>query len=122
MEAGLFAGGKSNNQSSPNPTGEARTFTKDGFINLDSAFFKSLGTNGRSCVSCHQPTAAWTITPANVQARFDASAGTDPIFRTNDGSNCSDADVSTVAARRKAYSLLLSKELIRVAMPIPGNA
>src|SRR5437868_996124 len=52
LAAGLFAGGKSNNQSSPNPTGEARTFTKDGFINLDSAFFKSLGTNGRSCASC----------------------------------------------------------------------
>jgi hypothetical protein len=25
-------------------------------------FFQSLGTNGHSCVSCHQPTTQWTIT------------------------------------------------------------
>jgi hypothetical protein len=46
----------------------------------------------------------------------------DPIFRTNDGSNCANVDTSTVAARRVAFSLLLNKGLIRVGMQLPAGA
>src|SRR5256884_6057636 len=105
-----------------NPTGVAATFSTAGKIDLTGPFFQSLGTNGRACVSCHQPSTGWTVTPANVQARFDATDGTDPIFRTNDGSNSPAADVSTLEARRAAYSMLLSKGLIRVGIGIPQNA
>jgi hypothetical protein len=62
------------------------------------------------------------VTPAHIQARFDASGGTDPIFRPNDGSNSPQADVSTLAARLSAYSMLLSKGLIRVGIGIPDTA
>jgi processive rubber oxygenase RoxA-like protein len=102
-----------------NPTGFAATFSASGKIDLTGPFFQTLGTNGRACVSCHQPSAGWTITPANVQARFDATSGTDPIFRTVDGSNSPNADVSTIEARRAAYSMLLSKGLIRVGIGVP---
>ena len=105
-----------------NPAGVAATFTTAGKVDLTGPFFQSLGTNGRACVSCHQPSAGWTVTPQNIQARFDATDGTDPIFRTNDGSNSPAADVSTVAARRSAYSMLLSKGLIRVGIGIPEHA
>src|SRR5215468_4009436 len=54
-------------------TGELRTVDVNGPLDLDNPFFQDLGTNGRRCVTCHQPAAAWTITPANVQARFEAS-------------------------------------------------
>ena len=104
-----------------NPTGVAATFSTAGKIDLTGPFFQSLGTNGRACVSCHQPSTGWTVTPANVQARFDATAGTDPIFRTNDGSTSPNADVSTLEARRAAYSMLLSKGLIRVGIGMPPN-
>jgi hypothetical protein len=104
-----------------NATGVAATFSTAGKIDLTGLFFQSLGTNGRACVSCHQPSAGWTITPQNVQARFDASEGTNPIFRTNDGSNSPSADVSTVGARRTAYSMLLNKGLIRVGIGLPAN-
>src|SRR6266700_2078570 len=90
-----------------NSTGVAATFSTVGKVDLTGPFFQSLGTNGRACVSCHQPSAGWTVTPANVQARFDATSGTDPIFRTNDGSTSPNADVSTLEARRAAYSMLL---------------
>jgi hypothetical protein len=40
----------------------------------------------------------------------------------NDGSNSPSADVSTVEARRAAYSMLLTKGLIRVGIGIPDNA
>jgi len=104
------------------PTGIVRTFNVTGAIDFDNEFFQSLGTNGRSCGSCHQPADGWTIVPAHIQARFEATDGEDPIFRTNDGSNSPDADVSTVEARRSAYSMLLTKGLIRVGIGVPSNA
>jgi len=106
----------------PNPTGFAATYSLAGSIDLTNPFFRSLGTNGRACVSCHQPSDGWTVTPQHIRARFDATGGTDPIFRTNDGSNSPDVDVSTVEARRAAYSMLLNKGLIRVGIGIPANA
>jgi cytochrome c peroxidase len=105
-----------------NPTGQARTFVVSGAIDDDNPFFRELGTNGRACVSCHQPSTAWTITPANVQARFDASQGADPIFRNNDGSNCEGVITRTPAEARAAYSLLLSRGLIRVGLDVPARA
>ena len=105
-----------------NPTGFAATFSTTGSIPLDGPFFQSLGSNGRSCGSCHQPSEGWTVTPAGVRARFEATAGLDPIFRTNDGSNSPIADISTVDARRNAFSMLLDKGLIRVGIGIPANA
>ena len=106
----------------PDPSGRFQTFSFNGTIVLDNAFFQSFGTNGRACGSCHQAGDGWTIVPAHVQERFAATGGTDPIFRTNDGSNSPLADVSTVEARRVAYSMLLSKGLIRVGLPMPANA
>jgi len=103
----------------PNPTGFAATFSTTGKVDLQGPFFQSFGTNGRSCGSCHQPSDGWTVTPAHLQARFDATGGTDPVFRTVDGSNAPNLDVSTEEARRSAYSMLLSKGLIRVGIGIP---
>ena len=103
----------------PNPTGYAATFSTTGKVDLTGPFFQSLGTNGRSCGSCHQPSDGWTVTPKHLQQRFDATDGTDPIFRTVDGANAPELDVSTVDARRSAYSMLLSKGLIRVGIAMP---
>lgn len=111
-----------NNLPFHNSTGIATTISTNGAIDLTNEFFQDLGTNGRRCVTCHQPSDGWTVTPTGLQARFEDTAGTDPIFRTNDGSNSPHDDVSTVQARRKAYSMLLTKGLIRVGLPIPGNA
>src|SRR5947207_11378543 len=89
-----------------NPAGFAATYSTVGKVELTGPFFQSLGTNGRACVTCHQPSTGWTITPANVQARFDATDGTDPIFRTNDGPTSPNAGVSPPEARRPRYRLL----------------
>jgi cytochrome c peroxidase len=105
-----------------NTTGIVRTYNSNGAIDLDNPFFQSLGTNGRSCGSCHQPADGWTIVPSHVQSRFEASAGEDPIFRTNDGSNSPTADVSSIEAKRSAYSMLLTKGLIRVGIGVPPEA
>jgi cytochrome c peroxidase len=106
-----------------NANGESETYsTVGGGIDLTGPFFQSLGTNGRSCGSCHQPSDGMSIAAANVQQRFTLTQGMDPIFRTNDGSNCNNLDVSTLAAREAAYSLLRTRGLIRVAIGVPAIA
>ncbi|HEX6834898.1 MAG TPA: hypothetical protein VF132_15270, partial [Rudaea sp.] len=107
---------------SKNEAGLVRTFTANGAIDTTGAFFQSLGTNGRSCSSCHQLDSAWSIRPDAVRELFEETRGTDPLFRSVDGANSPAADVSTVSARRRAYSQLLQKGLIRIGEPIPANA
>jgi cytochrome c peroxidase len=104
------------------PQGAFATLNQAGpTVETDNPFFQDLGTNGRRCVTCHQASDAWTVTPPHIQARFDSTDGTDPIFRPVDGSGCPTQDVSTVDARREAYSLLLNKGLIRVGISVPTN-
>ena len=92
-------------------------------ISLTGAFFQSLGTNGRSCSTCHLPSDGWSVSAAEIRLRFLFTQGSDPIFRTNDGSNCDhNIDTSTLEGRRRAYSLLLSRGLFRVALPVPAGA
>lgn len=113
-------------QSSPNvipnlepfrdPSGFVKTFSPAGFIDEGNPFFQDIGTNGRRCVTCHQASDAWTVTPPHIQERFENTHGTDPIFRPVDGATCPTDDVSTLAARRNAYKLVLNKGLIRVGI------
>ncbi len=85
-------------------------------------FFQDLGSNGRRCVTCHQASDAFSITPPHIRHRFETSLGADPLFRPVDGANCPTADVSTQEERREAYSLLLTKGLIRIGIAVPANA
>lgn len=107
---------------SSDPTGTLATYGKVGGVDLSNPFFKSLGTNGRSCASCHVTRDAWSITPPDLQARFNSSNGLDPVFSPVDGATCPSADVSSFSARQSAYSLLLNKGLIRVSLAMPSGA
>ena len=105
-----------------NATGVQQTITTADSFDFDNPFFQDLGTNGRTCFTCHRPDEGWTVTPDRIQERFLMTRGLDPIFRNNDGSNCENADISTLGKRRAAFSVLLSKGLIRIGIDIPGNA
>ncbi len=102
--------------------GVQATVTTAGSFDLSGPFFQQLGTNGRTCFTCHRPAQGWTLTPEELQRRFESSRGLDPVFTNNDGSNCEGADTSTVENRRAAFSLLLAKGLIRVGLPVPAGA
>lgn len=108
----------------PNPNGASQTYSLNSKgIDLTGPFFQSLGTNGRSCGTCHQASDGMSVSAANVELRFLLTQGTDPIFRPVDGSNCDhDIDVSTVEGRYKAYSLLRTRGLIRIGIAVPPNA
>jgi cytochrome c peroxidase len=107
----------------PNAAGAAATVTDTGdAIDRTNPFFQSLGTNGRTCETCHQPGEGWALSAAGIRRRFDRTSGLDPLFRTVDGSNAPGADVSTLQARRAAYSMLLNRGVIRVGLPLPAGA
>jgi cytochrome c peroxidase len=105
------------------PAGVVATLNVNGPTpTADNPFFQNLGTNDRTCFTCHQPQTGWTVSARSVQARFAASFGADPIFRLVDGATCPSDDVSTFGAKRQAYRLLLSRGLIRIGLPMPAGA
>jgi cytochrome c peroxidase len=108
----------------PNPNGASQTYSSVGKgIDQTGPFFQSLGTNGRTCATCHQASDAMSVSATDIQLRFLLSQGADPIFRTVDGSNCNHSiDVSTLRGREAAYSLLLTRGLIRISLAVPATA
>jgi cytochrome c peroxidase len=108
----------------PNPNGGSETYSANGGgIDLTGPFFQSMGTNGRTCGTCHQPSDGMSVSAADVDLRFYLTQGTDPIFRTVDGSNCDhNIDVSTLEGKKSAYSLLRTRGLIRIPLAVPANA
>jgi cytochrome c peroxidase len=104
-------------------TGTLRTFSTTGKLDLTGPFFQNLGTNGRSCATCHEPSDAWSVSAAHIAKRFEETHGLDPLFRPVDGSNCDrHIDETTLQGRRHAYSLLIKYGLIRIALPVPEGA
>lgn len=101
-----------NNRPFPNPGGHAATFSTQGRVDLTGEFFQAQGSNGRSCASCHIPEEGWSINPGTLQRLFNTTDGTHPVFNLLDANN-PNADVSTVDARRAAYSMLLTRGVFR---------
>lgn len=105
------------------PSGAIGTFQPGGPTDTSSnAFFQDLGTNDRTCFSCHQPRDGWGISASDVRHAFEDSQGKAPIFRPVDGAVCPNADVSSVGARKQAYRLLLDRGLIRIGIVFPAGA
>jgi cytochrome c peroxidase len=107
-----------------------------GTVTAPNAFFQSLGTNGRTCFTCHQTPNAMGMSAAHARAVFDATDGRDPLFAPVDGANCPNqvpapdtgatlgliGGSATDIDRRAAHSLLLNKGLFRIFLPLPTRA
>jgi hypothetical protein len=78
-------------------------------------FFEPLGTNGRACVSCHQPADGMSLSVATIDERWRVTGGKDPIFAAVDGANCPNLPVGDAAS----HSLLLKRGLFRIGLPWP---
>jgi cytochrome c553 len=117
MSHSTLAGPSTPVQSFLDRTGVIATFNDNG-LQPDNPFFKSLGTNGRSCATCHQTSQALSFTPAYARALYTLTRGKDPLFASVDGANCPD-----VADRdRTGHSLILQNALIRIPLPVPASA
>jgi hypothetical protein len=99
-------------------TGIIGTLDVNGPVNERGAFFQSLGTNGRTCATCHVASQAMSLSAAGIQLRFAQTGGADPLFAAVDGANCPNARSGNAAD----HSLLLSHGLIRVFLPLPEKA
>jgi hypothetical protein len=70
----------------PDSLGALGVYSTGGTLDTTNPFFQVLGTNGRSCDTCHKASDGYSITPAHIQDCFAATKGADPMFRPNDGS------------------------------------
>jgi len=99
-----------------NPYGRLGILNTSGRIDTKGhPFFEPIGTNGRACVTCHQPADAMSVSVATIEKRWLDTRGKDPIFAAIDGKNCPDLPQDDPAS----HSLLLKRGLIRVALPWP---
>jgi cytochrome c peroxidase len=105
----------------PDPSGLIATYQPAGpTVASTNPFFQNLGTNGRTCFTCHEPQDGWGLSAQHAQDRFAADPA-DPLFRLVDGATCPSDDVSSFEAMVKAYSLVLSKGLIRIGLPMQSS-
>ncbi len=80
-------------------------------------FFASLGTNGRTCNTCHVVEDGWTITPLHAQLL----ANNDPLFAPVDGSDC--PPTTALQGPNKSLSTqLVDFALIRIEIGIPSTS
>ena len=105
-------------QAFPDPTGVFETLSTTGRVDRHGAFFQSLGTNGRSCGTCHVPEEGFSLSATGASLTFLLTRGQDPLFAPVDGANCPNARRNDAAA----HSLLLKNGLFRISIPMPANA
>lgn len=106
-----------------NSTGILASYQPRGLTKTQShPFFQNLGSNNRTCFTCHQPQSGWGVSAADVKKRFVTSNGKDPIFRLVDGATCPKDNVSTKKDKKLAYKLLITKGLFRIGLPLPSSS
>jgi hypothetical protein len=97
-------------------TGQLRVLNATGFIrSRNHPFFQALGTNGRACVTCHQPSNGMSVSAAGLRQRWEETEGKDPVYAAVDGANCPDLPQD----EKQSHSLLLNRGLFRIALPWP---
>jgi hypothetical protein len=99
-----------------NALGEIAVLNTNGPIDTrEHPFFVALGTNGRACVTCHQPMNAMSLSVDTIRDRWRETGGKDPLFAAVDGSNCPSLPQDV----ESSHSLLLNRGLIRISLPWP---
>jgi cytochrome c peroxidase len=82
-----------------------------------NGFFAILGTNGRTCATCHVESNAWTFTP--LHARLLATD--DPLFAPVDGSDCPPVS-GNQEPNSVNSSMVLDYAVIRIQLAVPATA
>ena len=95
-------------------TGFSASNSTTGSVDISGPFFQSLGTNGRSCGTCHAPSDGFGLSAASAQLRYFISHGKDPLFAQVDGATCPTGPVNN--------TLTVNNGLIRVGIQVPPNS
>ena len=86
-----------------NLSGVAETLHTSGAIDRTNPFFQALGTNPRTCETCHSSAEGWTVNNLTNAVLFLTSLGTNPLFNLVDNGTRPDADISTFSARVNTF-------------------
>lgn len=98
-------------------TGFVSTYSSTGSFDENNAFFQSLGTNGRTCASCHVASNAMGLSARHAEEVYEATNGRDPLFSAVDGAVCPTAG----PGQRLNFDLLRRKGLLRIGLDMPVN-
>jgi hypothetical protein len=102
-----------------NPQGRIGILNMDGPIDMQGhPFFEPLGSNGRACVTCHQPSDSMGLSLDTIRQQWELTKGKDPLFAMFDGANCPNLPPDEAAS----HSLLLNHGLIRIPLNWPPRA
>jgi cytochrome c peroxidase len=82
----------------------------------ENPFFQMLGTNGRTCATCHHQDQGWTITPSFARS----AAPTDPLFLF-DGSNCLGPGVANPDPAHNSTEML-GYGNVRIELAVPASS
>jgi cytochrome c peroxidase len=106
-------------------TGTTTTYFPGGPVTTaNNAFFKSLGTNGRTCFSCHQPQNNWSTTPVTLLTTYVTTLGKDPVFAPVDGADCPNIPSSANNFGLKFIQSrvqLFTRGNFRIFLPVPAS-
>jgi cytochrome c peroxidase len=106
-----------------NSAGFGESVHTTGSIDRNNPFFQALGTNPRTCETCHAPGQGWTITARFATSLFFQTDGLAPLFNLVDTGSRPDADISTLEARRATWqATMLQRATIRFARTANPNA
>ncbi len=94
-------------------TGFSATHSTTGSVDISGPFFQTLGTNGRSCGTCHAPSDGFGLSAVDAQFRYFITRGKDPLFAQIDGATCPTGPINN--------SLTLNNGLIRIGIQVPPN-
>ena len=106
------------NPQSLDPAGVLESFSTNSFnTGATNGFFSNLGSNGRTCNTCHVEAEGWSLTPSHARRL----PNNDPLFAPVDGADCPplSADQAPDSANS---SMLLRYSVIRVQLAIPAAA
>jgi cytochrome c peroxidase len=98
-------------------SGVAETYSSAGSFDESGPFFQSLGTNGRTCSTCHVVSNAMGLSAAHAERVFERTNGHDPLFAPVDGAACP----TVTAGHPLNFDLLRHYGLIRIALQIAAN-
>jgi hypothetical protein len=127
MEAGdgeeAITEARSNLVPGGNDYGVGETFHTSGSIDFTNPFFLALGTNPRTCMTCHNPNQGWTMTSDANRQLFKDTDGLDPLFNLVDEGTRPGADISTKKARKATFvPNVVDLAVTRFTRNIPATA
>ncbi len=108
-----------------NATGTFTSYQPNGATTTsNNGFFSPLGSNGRTCLTCHQPQDGWALTPQSVVATYNLTHGNTPLFQAIDSAGCP-SDPRATSTNPMAFALshaqVLTKANFRIGVTLPAQ-